>query len=149
MKPASDIKPDQFSWEVTATPAPEEAALIDDRLDSFNAATAPMKDVRPLACFARLPDGKVAGGAIARTWGECCELQQIWVDEPNRRSGIGRRLLQLVEQEARKRGCALLYLETFSFQSPEFYRRLGFESVCELGGFPNGITKHILRKCLA
>jgi N-acetylglutamate synthase-like GNAT family acetyltransferase len=62
---------------------------------------------------------------------------------------VGHRLVQLVEQEARNRGCSSMYLETFSFQSPEFYRSLGFESECEFDGFPNGIVKHVMRKSLA
>lgn len=43
-------------------------------------------------------------------------------------------------------GCRLLYLDTFSFQAPEFYYRLGYETACRLDGFPDGGSKFILRK---
>jgi ribosomal protein S18 acetylase RimI-like enzyme len=92
---------------------------------------------------------RVTASSAARTWGRCCELQQIWVGEPYRRNGIGRRLMQLVEEEARRRRCTLIFLETFSFQAPELYRRLGFETACELSGFPNGIVKYVMRKSVA
>ena len=149
MPPVSHNQLDQFSWETTASPSPQDAALVDQSLGAFNDTAARLEEVRVLACFAKSPTGTLVGGALARTWGRCCELQQIWVDEPMRRKGLGRRLVELVEREARARGCSLLYLETFSFQSPDFYRCLGFESACELAGFPNGIVKFVMRKSLA
>jgi ribosomal protein S18 acetylase RimI-like enzyme len=66
-----------------------------------------------------------------------------------RRRGVGRRLVELVEAAARARGCALLFLETFSFQARGIYQSLGFEVACELGGFPGGIAKYVLRKVLS
>jgi GNAT superfamily N-acetyltransferase len=90
----------------------------------------------------------VVGGALARWWGECCELQQIWVDEHHRTGGIGRRLVRMVEDEARTRGCSLVYLDTFTFQAPAFYLKLGYEVACELKGFPNNVSKFIMRKGL-
>jgi hypothetical protein len=38
--------------------------------------------------IAQNPDGTVVGGAIGRTWGECCELQQLWVSAELRSTGI-------------------------------------------------------------
>ena len=142
----SDEQPQCIRYEVTDHPAQADLAAIDDALEAFNKAAAELDKVCHLACFARLPDGIIIGGAVARTWGECCELRQVWVDEKHRRHGVGRQLAQRVEAEARVRGCRLIYLETFSFQAPEFYRRLGFESVCEFHGFPDGIIKYIMRK---
>jgi hypothetical protein len=54
----------------------------------------------------------------------------------------------MVETEARARGCALLYLDTFTFQAPAFYLRLGYDVACELEGFPNNVSKFIMRKNL-
>jgi hypothetical protein len=56
--------------------------------------------------------------------------------------------VQLVEEEARRRGCVLIFLETFSFQAPNLYRELGFEPACELAGFPGGVVKYVMRKSL-
>ncbi len=56
--------------------------------------------------------------------------------------------MQKVEAIALERGCRLLYLDTFSFQAPEFYYRLGYETACRLDGFPDGGSKFILRKAL-
>jgi GNAT superfamily N-acetyltransferase len=120
--------------------------VVDSRLDEFNQQAAPLSTVESLACFAKLPSGEVVGGAIGRTCGKCCELQQLWVDEQLRGNGIGSRLLKLFEERASMRGCCTYYLETFSFQSPEFYRSLGYNVALEIKGFPDGIIKYVMVK---
>jgi GNAT superfamily N-acetyltransferase len=139
---------DGVVWEQTDAPAPADAAAVDDGLEASNSAAADWSGVRPLACFARLASGVLIGGAVARTWGGCCELRHVWVAPAYRRRGVGRRLVELVEAEARARHCTLLFLETFSFQAPRLYQALGFEVACELTGFPEGIIKYIMRKAL-
>jgi GNAT superfamily N-acetyltransferase len=140
---------DSIAWDTTDDSPSRDAALIDEALDAFNRDAADLDSVRALGGFARLPDGSLLGGAIGRTWGQCCELRQIWVKEEYRRKGIGRRLVQLAEEEARRRGCSVLYLETFSFQAPELYERAGFQIACQFSGFPNGIIKYVMQKTLA
>jgi GNAT superfamily N-acetyltransferase len=126
----------------------EEAALVDHGLDEANDAAAPLHEVRPLSCFARLPSGEVMGGAIGRRWGECCELQQLWVQPGQRRQGLGAALVRAFEDHARGHGCSRFYLETFSFQAPALYRSLGYEVVSELALYPHGVVKFVMAKGL-
>ncbi|MDP3821318.1 MAG: GNAT family N-acetyltransferase [Burkholderiales bacterium] len=121
-----------------------ESELVGEGLDSSNANAAPLDDVVPLACFARLPDGAVVGGAIGRTWGVCCELQQLWVEPARRRQGLGAELVKAFEARAAARGCSTYYLETFSFQAPSLYRSLGYEVALALEGFAPGIVKYTM-----
>lgn len=122
----------------------EEGALVDAGLDAANAAAAPLQDVLPLSCFARLPSGALVGGAVSRTWGACCELQQLWVEPAQRRQGIGAALVRAFEARALARGCDTYYLETFSFQAPSLYRSLGYEVAAALEGFAPGIVKYLM-----
>jgi GNAT superfamily N-acetyltransferase len=121
-----------------------EGQVVDDGLGSYNESAAPLHEVRPLSCFARGPAGEVIGGAVGRTWGACCELQQLWVEEPSRGRGIGSRLVREFEQRAAARGCSTVYLETFSFQAPARYRSLGYEFKVELHGFAPGVVKYVM-----
>lgn len=139
---------DGLNWNVTATPLPEELAAVDDGLDSHNQAAADPRAVQRLACFARTAEGTLIGGAVARTWGEGCELQQLWVRDDLRGQGLGSRLMQLVEEEARRRGCRQVFLETFNFQAHDFYRGLGYETVGEFVLVPGEVVKYIQRKWL-
>ena len=129
-------------------PAEVDVALIDRGLHAYNQRSADLAAIHRFACYAKDAHGTLVGGALARWWGTACELQQIWVDEELRRRGIGLLLMRKVEATAMDRGCRLLYLDTFSFQAPEFYYRLGYEIACRFDGFPDGGSKFILRKSL-
>lgn len=144
----SDRRGAELTWETRDGDRPEDEARVLEGLDAFNAAAAPMDEIERFQVFARLEDGSVAGGALARTWGCCCELQQIWVAEELRGAGIGSGLLDRVEHEAVRRGCNLLYLDSFSFQAPSFYTDRGFQIACTFPGFPKEATKFILRKTI-
>ena len=126
---------------------PAEAThVVDTGLGEANDAAAPLHEVRPLACFARLPSGEVIGGAVGRTWGACCELQQLWVTPAHRRRGLGARLIREFEAHARTRGCDAFYLETFSFQAPSLYRSQGYVTAYEHAVYPHGIVKYVMVK---
>jgi len=135
-----------LTWFVHDEPPRADALVVDQGLEAANAAAAPLSDVQPLACFAHSPPGNVVAGAVGRTWGVCCELQQLWVEPKLRRNGIASQLVRLFEERATVRGCRVFYLETFSFQAPAFYRNLGYESALELRGSPCGIVKHVMTK---
>ncbi len=135
-------------YSTHATPLAEAAAVVDKGIGSFNDAAAPLHEVRGLFVFARAADGAVLGGAIGRTWGQNCELQQLWVAEEQRRRGLGRELLRHFEAETRRRACTLIYLETWSFQAPRFYEKLGYRGVLEVAGFGPGLVKYTMHKRL-
>ena len=123
---------------------PDAGAIVDAGLGASNEAAAPLHEVRKLSCFAHDPSGTVVGGAVGRTWGECCELQQLWVHPAYRRAGIGTHLVRRFEQHGATRGCRTYYLETFSFQAPRLYRALGYEAVAEIRGFTADIVKYLM-----
>ena len=140
---------EELTWETSDDPDPEAVRVVDEGLGAFNAEAADTKAIRRFACFARDAEGRVVGGALARTWGTSCEIQVLWVARDLRDRGIGRRLVRRAEEHAVRLGCNLLYLETFTFQAPDFYARLGFRTALELPGFPDGASKLILTKELS
>ena len=55
-----------------------------------------------------------------------------------------------VEQQAKQYGVTDIYLDTYSFQAPEFYAKLGFKEVGRYTGFPTeGVDKIFLQKKIA
>jgi len=130
-------------------PASADVEFLEDRLYQFNADTTGIGDGRGLGVFLRDESNVIVAGAAGHTWGETCELRQVWVAEPLRGHGVGRRLIAEAEAEAVRRGCRQLVLATHSFQAPEFYRKLGFSVVSELPDYPRGYSHLVLRKTLS
>ncbi|MGE5362327.1 MAG: GNAT family N-acetyltransferase [Bacteroidales bacterium] len=133
---------------VRTDPTPAEVDLLENHIYDFNAKTTGINDAVGLAIFGRDDGGRVIAGLCGHTWGGCCEIRQLWVHEDLRGRGIGRRLLQLAEREARRRNCSQILLATHSFQAPEFYRKLGFEIVATIPNYPRGYQDLHLRKVL-
>src|SRR5688572_30270982 len=91
---------EDLAWAVHDDVPPDAGRIVDHGLGQANDAAAPLHEVERLSCFASLPSGSIVGGAVGRTWGECCELQQLWVEPAYRRRGIGSKLVKLFEERA-------------------------------------------------
>lgn len=71
-------------------------------------------------------EGHVVGGVEAFPTIRNMVLEAIWIDEPFRGRGHGRRLLLEAERIAKEAGCSAVSSHGFSFQSPGFFHRLGY-----------------------
>jgi len=129
-------------------PSSTDIEFLEDQLYEYYVATTGISDGRSLGVFLRDESMNIVAGAAGYTWGETCELRQVWVAAPLRGRGLGRRLMDEVEAEAVRRGCRQLVLTTHTFQAPEFYRKLGFDVVSVLPDFPHGYSALVLRKPL-
>lgn len=130
-----------------ATPE-DEAALRAAVLD-FNVRTSGHDDGRSLSCFLRDASGRLVAGIDGFTWGGYAKIEFLWVDEPLRGRGLGRRLLEAALAEATARGCATAVVDTHTFQAPDFYPRFGFEVVGRTEGTPRGHGQVFFQKRLA
>ncbi|NNU65232.1 GNAT family N-acetyltransferase [Rhizobium sp. WYCCWR 11152] len=135
-------------FELTASPSPEELAVITDALSAFNNADIGPSDRRPLAVLIRDTDGKVTGGLSGFTaWGWLF-TQMLYIPDTLRGTGISGNILAKAEEEARARGCRGAWIDTFSPQALRAYLRQGYEVFGELKDFPEGRTRSFLRKSL-
>ena len=128
-------------------PTPDEVQYLEDRIYEFNSNVTAIADGELLAFFVREAH-RIVAGICGNTWGGTCELRQFWVEESRRRQGLGTKLLQAAEEEARRRGCTQIMLMTFSFQAPAFYERHGFEVVATIDNHPRGHRNFLMRKRL-
>jgi ribosomal protein S18 acetylase RimI-like enzyme len=93
--------------------------------------------------------GQVIGGLSGWSGWGWMYIELFWLPEELRRQGHGRKLMELAEAEARKRGCIGMYLNTASFQAPDFYPKLGFKVFAEIADFPPGHKTFYLMKRFA
>ena len=102
-----------------------------------NAAFAKEIDRRLLAqIFATDDDGNLVGGIDCRTKGIWLEICPFWIDESHRGRGLGTRIMNQVESEARERGCTKAFVDTFAFQAPGFYERIGYTLCGTVSDYP-------------
>ncbi len=122
--------------QVEVEPAPGDIRFLEDRLYEYNVEQTGIDDGKWLSIFVRDEKGEIVAGLHGWTWCGACRIQTLWVHKDLRRQGYGRRLLAAAEQEAQTRGCEQILLDTFSFQAPLFYQKLGYEVIDVVEGYP-------------
>jgi GNAT superfamily N-acetyltransferase len=122
---------------------------IRDHLNTFNVAVTGLAEYHAVSVFLRDEHDEIRGGLLGNIWGGWLHVAILWVSEPLRRRGYGRQLLEAAERYAVQHGCTWAWLTTFSFQAPEFYPKLGYETFAILEDHPRGHRHHFLQKHLA
>lgn len=136
--------------ECEIVPLDEPAwGVIGPGINEYNRQQAG-DDSSQMLCFVLRGAGQdeILGGVIGVTYWEWLHLDLLWLKAEYRGQGYGRRLLVAAEEEARKRGAKNAYLDTFSFQAPDFYKQHGYEVFGELEDFPPGHRRYFMRKQL-
>ncbi len=137
-----------ISIETLTEVGPEIEAAILAPLIAYNEGVAGPAHYAPLAVLLRDEAGVVAGGLWAEAYYDWCFVRLLVVPEAVRGQGLGRRLMGKVEDFARGRRDAGIWLDTFSFQARGFYERLGFSCFGELPGHPRGGARYFMQKQL-
>jgi ribosomal protein S18 acetylase RimI-like enzyme len=101
---------------------------------------------KPVEILAKDDKGEIIGGLYGRSLWGTLEIKTFAVRRENRNEGIGKMLIQEAEKEAVKRNCRFVSLDTFSFQAPGFYEKMGFEKIGTETDFPKGFEKYYYRK---
>ena len=136
--------------EFKLNPEQNDLDFIRDGIRAYNNMHLPDGDVNAIGCLARNDEGKVIGGLTGEMFNNTVFVEYLWVDAEARTSGVGRKLIALLEEQVKPRGVTHLYLDTYSFQALDFYLKLGFEKVGQYSGYPAaGIDKHFLQKQIA
>ena len=135
---------------LTDAPTPEMRKAIVDPLIAFNHSRIgkPLTH-RLLAILLSHPESdEIVGGLYGMTWSSHLWVELLFVPESMRGIGIGRKLMAQAEAEAVRRGCRTVVLDTFSFQAPGFYERLGYSVFGTLHDCPPGHSRFYLTKQL-
>ncbi len=90
----------------------------------------------------------VEGGLLGYANWEWLRIEILAVSETLRGQGFGRRLMEDAEAFARDQGCRGAWVDTFTFQAPGFYERLGYQRFGELPDYPHGHARVFYRKRL-
>ena len=148
-----------MTWRLELDPDPQREEELSDHLVAHNqGASAAIRRrfepenlrARPVAAYALDDAGGLVGGCVGGTvdvW-HWLTVDTMWVRPSHRSRGLGRRLLEAVEEQARERGCRWARLNTWEFQAPDFYARCGYVTYARETDYPPGHTNHLMRKDL-
>ena len=122
---------------VVADGLPELDRRLSDELDLTNAAaTEGVAAARELTVQLLDGAGELVAGLSGWTWGIAAGIAMTWVRADSRGTGLGTTLLEAFEAEARSRGCAHVFVTSFTFQAPGFYERHGYREIFRWHGVP-------------
>jgi GNAT superfamily N-acetyltransferase len=92
--------------------------------------------------------GRITGGLILESYWRESYIELLWLSARARGTGSGSRLIKAAERVATKRGSVLIHLNTYSFQAPGFYEKLGYRRFGTTKGSPKGARRHFYVKQL-
>lgn len=90
----------------------------------------------------------IVGGIVASRENERMTIDYLWVDESVRGNGYGTRLIKQIEEIAANSECTVVWLNTFGFQAPDFYLKMGYELFGTLENCINGYSQYFFKKTL-
>lgn len=90
--------------------------------------------------------GRVVGGAVANTVASRMNVKWLWVDPSYRGRQIGKKLMEGMEAIALEKGIDRIFVDTMSYQAPEFYAKVGFQEVARIYEFYPGFDRIFYEK---
>jgi GNAT superfamily N-acetyltransferase len=121
---------------------------IESGLTEHAAALGLETDWSPRWIIGRDKDKVVQAGIRFVLAFEWLFVNWLWVADSYRKNGVGSQLMGGAEADARAHGCHGAYLDTFTFQAPKFYERLGYREFGRLNNFPPGHARIWFSKAL-
>ena len=134
------------NFRVTSDGNEQDIQEIHAMLKEFNFSHREKSEDVPLGIFLEDENKKKLAGLTGETFGNWLCIRYLFVDESLRGQGIGRKIIEAAECEAKKRGCKYVFVDTFSFQAPDFYRKLGYKEVFTLEEYPYTGKRHYYTK---
>lgn len=135
-----------FVITVEAVPHPDDLGAIRAGLEQYNLQFAPPNPFDPLTIFVRDAENSLVGGLLGGTFWGWLQIDILWLSESARSQGLGSQLLEMAEREGVRRGCHYAFVDTMSFQAPEFYKKNGYVLYTVLEDFPRGHSRHYFKK---
>lgn len=90
----------------------------------------------------------IAGLDASMTAFKILYVSTVFVEEEYRRKGYGRKLMQEMENRAKKMGANMIRLDTFNWQGKDFYEAIGYEMVGSYENKLEGYSEHFFLKRL-
>ena len=129
--------------------------FVRNKVKAFNRSSMPeayagedtdVNFMRQIDVILKDGEGAIIGGALADVYWGSAYLSWLWVDDTLRGTGLGRKLMNELEAQARSMDCKFVWMRTFSWQAKGFYEKIGYKVVGHVEDHPPGQSFYTLRK---
>ena len=127
-------------------PSDETINVLSEKLAAFTQAQREVSARYPIAVVITDSQENIIAGAEGVSFGDWFHLNSLWLDKPLRGQGYGSKILQKIEQAAKKRGCKSCLLTTLDFQAKPFYQKHGYQVVWCQEDYPKTGCKYFMSK---
>ena len=93
-------------------------------------------------------NGNLMGACTVRLFFGNLHIKTLIIKKKYRGQWLGTQLINHALQYAKEKDCRFVFIETMSFQAPEFYKKLGFEVELKRDGYTGGTSFYYLKKNL-
>ncbi|UTH14807.1 GNAT family N-acetyltransferase [Macrococcus equipercicus] len=94
-----------------------------------------------------IKDGSIViAGIVAESRYQTVEIEFLYVDNEYRKQGLAKQLLDYLEIVAKKQGMTSILVNTYSFQAPEFYLKMGYELLFKIEKAFGNVDQYYYRK---
>jgi len=128
---------------------PVDMKVLVDGMLSYHASKGHPRKVDKYSILIKNDDDKLIGCVMVSFLWNGMQIGSLWVEESRRGQGLGQKLMEMAETEGKKRGCDFAYTDTFTWQAPGFYEKLGYTIYGKLNDFPKGNELSYYRKSLS
>ncbi|MDJ0700020.1 MAG: GNAT family N-acetyltransferase [Woeseiaceae bacterium] len=129
---------------------PSVAETIESELLKALRSTLVQSENSNFVLSAKNAQNSLIGGLTASTSYGWVLIKVLWVDDAQRRKGVGRMLMEKAEIKGKSIGCHSVWLETSNPDAKGFYEALGYEVFGRLsneaGQFPESHERWFMKK---
>ncbi|HEX3538451.1 MAG TPA: GNAT family N-acetyltransferase [Stellaceae bacterium] len=128
-------------------PSWADREIVDEGLGAYNAPFLPDSRYSYFGIFVRDDGDKIRAGLVGNCYAGWLFVNLLWIESELRRGRIGSGLMAEAERHGIEFGCHSAWVDTFSFQGPNFYPRLGYREFARLD-YPPGHERIFFKKQL-
>jgi GNAT superfamily N-acetyltransferase len=136
--------------EFTANPSTEDEQLLIKKISKENYEKNPYYCTRThFGFFVRNENSEIIAGCTGLIIFGAAYTDLLWVDKNQRKTGVGKQLMEAVHEHGQRNGCKIATIQTMSFQDAvQFYEKLGYVKDFERTGYINNSSCIFMSKQL-
>ena len=136
----------EYHLERQEEPIPQDEQVLFDGISEDAAKKKGMERIKPFRVYMRDANQSVLGGVSGVTYYGCLYVDMLWVAEPFRNRGFGKKLMEEAEKIAKERKCTFATVNTMDWEALTFYEKLGYRMEFLREGYEKASKMYMLRK---